>query len=259
MKTPTPLAAATFYARWGLTVLGWKYIDGSKKPTHRWKLLQTVSRGEAEVRSWWLRHPDDNVGVVTGSASGVVVVDLDSEEAIEWADRHLPPTPWRVRTGRGEQRGYAYPGYHVGNRTHVAGMALDVRGDGGYVAMPPSVHKSGRVYQWLDRPWEHESLPAYSPQWLPQEPERQYTPQPRAADPDSAYRRAEAWMSKRDPAIQGSDGHRQTRGTAWALAGMGLSFDDAWSLLSAWNQTCSPPWKEGELREMLVGAWRKRA
>jgi len=259
MTPPTLLRAATFYARWGLSVLAWRYVNENKRPAHPWKLLQSVPRSESDVRDWWTRNPSDNVGIVTGRASGVVIIDLDSPEALAWAE-HLPSTPWRVQTGRGEQRGYAWPGFAVNNRAHVGGMALDIRGDGGYVAMPPSVHKSGRVYTWLGRPWDHPSLPVYDPSWLPAEPERPRSPAPPpAATPDVACRRAAAWMAKREPAVQGQGGHGHTVRTAWALASWGLPFGDAWSLLVAWNQTCSPPWNEAELREILDGAWRKRA
>lgn len=142
-----------------------------KAPLIPWKPLQSARSTEADVRQWFGNGHRRNVGLVTGAISGLVVVDCDSPEAVAWADVHLPSTPWRVRTGRGEHRGYRHPGVPVQNAVRLdtgdPNVKLDVRGDGGYVVAPGSVHATGAPYAWIgDPPASIDALPVFDPAWL---------------------------------------------------------------------------------------------
>src|SRR5262249_36996229 len=54
-------------------------------------------------------------------------------------------------------------GHAVRNSAGLLGLGLDVRGDGGYVLLPPSIHPSGRAYAWsVDSADEF----AIAPDWL---------------------------------------------------------------------------------------------
>lgn len=106
-----------------------------------------------------------NVGLATGGASGVWVFDVDGDppkgggltgpEALAiLEERHgpLPPT-LTVRTGNGAHYYFEMPPHReVRNRARVTidgqRASLDTRGDGGYVVLPPSIHPSGRKYEW---------------------------------------------------------------------------------------------------------------
>jgi hypothetical protein len=106
-----------------------------------------------------VRGPDANVGVVTGAVSGVVVLDADGPEGLASLKAlNTPATTWLARTGKGLHQWFAHPGVAIGNR---AGLRphLDVRGDGGYVIAPPSLHASGRRYEWLMPPGRTEPAP----------------------------------------------------------------------------------------------------
>ena len=70
-------------------------------------------------------------------------------------------------------------------------------------------------------------------------------------------RQAAAWMAARPAAIAAQGGHDHTRSTAWALARMGLTWDQAWPLLEQWNATCSPPWAQDDLAALLISALSK--
>jgi hypothetical protein len=126
------------------------------------------------IREWWRRSPEANVGIATGSSSGLVVVDLDllrggreSLGAVLDAGRDLPRT-LRARTGGGGLHLFyaAPPNVRVANTAgRLPGVArplpgIDLRGDGGYVVVPPSVHASGRRYRW-DRRARVSALPAW--------------------------------------------------------------------------------------------------
>lgn len=50
-----------------------------------------ASGDEADVRGWWRRWPDANIGIATGARSGIVVLDLDGPEGIEAAKRMAAP------------------------------------------------------------------------------------------------------------------------------------------------------------------------
>src|SRR5207247_6460212 len=60
----------------------------------------------------------------------------------------LPATPIS-RTGRGRHVLFAHPGRSISNRAGLR-PGLDVRGDGGYIVLPPSTHESGTAYAWQD-------------------------------------------------------------------------------------------------------------
>jgi len=114
------------------------------------------------IREWWRRSPKSNVGIATGAASGLVVVDLDlprggreSLRALLASGRELPPTLRSYTGGRGLHLFYAKPrGMRVPNAVGRLGdirdplPGIDLRGDGGYVVAPPSLHVSDCRYGW---------------------------------------------------------------------------------------------------------------
>lgn len=75
------------------------------------------------------------------------------------------PDTWRARTGGGGQHIYfAAADDRIRNSTSQVGRGLDVRGAGGYVVLPPSLHKSGDRYEWINPP-THTPV-ATAPDWL---------------------------------------------------------------------------------------------
>ncbi len=114
------------------------------------------------IGEWWRRSPAANVGIATGAASGLVVVDVDlpkggrkSLQALVAAGHQLAPTLTSHTGGRGLHLVYARPsGVAIPNAVgRLPGLAhglpgIDLRGDGGYVVAPPSIHASGRRYRW---------------------------------------------------------------------------------------------------------------
>src|SRR5262249_3678589 len=104
--------------------------------------------------------------------SGFFVLGPDGQEGIEALAeperQHgpLPPTA-RARSGGGGQHFYfALPAEGPPIRTcaNINGMPIDVRGRGGYVVAPPSLHRSGNRYVWELSP--DEVAPALAPAWL---------------------------------------------------------------------------------------------
>lgn len=110
------------------------------------------------IRQWWARVPDANVGIATGAAFGLVALDSDprngGDESLRTLEDNLPDglpeTPRSITGSGGEHVLFAAPAGRVANfKGRDWGFpGLDVKGDGGYIVAPPSLHVSGRRYQW---------------------------------------------------------------------------------------------------------------
>jgi len=143
------LNAALHYLRQGWCVIP---VNADKRPLlHSWEEFQERRPTEDEVREWWRLTPDANVAVVTGAVSGLVVVDVDSQEGLRALAPYLEAgTALSVTTGGGGQHFYLrHPGGTVPCSVRLL-PGVDVRGDGGYVVAPPSWHRTGRGYVWDD-------------------------------------------------------------------------------------------------------------
>jgi hypothetical protein len=154
---------------------GWSVIpvrELAKRPAVPWKGYQEACVSEQTLRDWFRRTPDYNVGIVTGALSGLVVLDVDprhgGKESLRKLEREHGPLPSTVESttgGGGRHVYFAHPGGMVRNRTNIE-PGIDLRGDGGCIVAPPSVHPSGKRYRWKKghAPGEMELAPL--PDWL---------------------------------------------------------------------------------------------
>ena len=134
---------------------------GDKVPATQWRNYQSRHSTTDEIGRWAVQP--GNIGIVTGAISGIVVLDLDSPEAIAEAEQRGLPDTVAVRTGKGRHVYFAHPGGVVGNRTAIFPGA-DIRGDGGYVVAPGSTHPNGSAYLWQAHPDVVDLAPL--PDWL---------------------------------------------------------------------------------------------
>jgi hypothetical protein len=129
-----------------------------------------ASNDPAIIKSWWSLWSQANVGVATGEKSSVIVLDVDDKHAESGSkslrklqEQYGPlPNTLTATTGNGRHHYFKYPGLPIKCSTGKLGDGLDIRGDGGYVVAPPSVHATGRRYQWTDDSAEI----AQAPNWL---------------------------------------------------------------------------------------------
>lgn len=137
-----------------------------------------ASSDPERVAAWWARWPSANVGLATGR---LVVLDVDGPtgratlEQLE-ASRGPLPVTLTVATGNGEHRYFAAPeGVSIGNaagaRGRGLGAGLDVRGEGGYVVAPPSVHANGTRYTFENLNVPVAPLPAWIVEQLTTDPD----------------------------------------------------------------------------------------
>jgi len=119
-------------------------------PPSGWNQYSSRAASQAELCEWWTRNPSASIGAATGAGAGVCVVDLDGPKAREWGQKNRLYSPMTVITGRedgGLQLWYRWPeNGTVKNSASKLAEGVDVRGEGGYGILPPSVHPNGRVY-----------------------------------------------------------------------------------------------------------------
>lgn len=107
------------------------------------------------VTKWWRQWPHANIGIATGQASRLIVVDIDARHGGEssYADlrrRYDIPRTALAATGTGRHLYFAAAeGQEMPNSVGTLGDGVDVRADGGYIVAPPSHHANGRTYRWI--------------------------------------------------------------------------------------------------------------
>jgi putative DNA primase/helicase len=174
--TITLLESALAYAARGWPVF--PLVPRTKLPLTQ-NGFKSATTDTEQITRWWTATPDANIGVPTGERSGITVLDVDVKP---WKNQHgdetlgallaehgsLPATLEQTTWSGGTQFIFRYePG--VRNSSGKLGPALDIRGEGGYVVVPPSyVHEDGRegTYSWrvLLPP---ETMPlAAMPDWI---------------------------------------------------------------------------------------------
>jgi len=159
------LMAALRYAARGFAVFPCKPDGKAPLTTHG---CLDATRDPDTIRSWWQRWPDANIAIATGAPSGIIVLDVDGMEGAESLTaliaEHgpLPDTAVVLTGGGGCHLYFKHPG-GLRNAVKIGGWpGLDLRGDGGYVLAPPSVHPNGTRYTW-----ESDDVPiAIPPDWL---------------------------------------------------------------------------------------------
>jgi len=125
-----------------------------------------------QIERWWGRFPLANVGVATGDRSGVVVIDIDARHdgasRLAAVERRYLPLPRTVEAETGGGGRHLYFAHRDGEVPSAVGIVpgVDVRGEGGYVVAPPSLHASGLEYAWLPGQSPVELAPAALPAWL---------------------------------------------------------------------------------------------
>lgn len=107
------------------------------------------------VKRWWEDNPDANIGLACGP-SGIVAIDLDIEEdgPEYWAELVSrlglnDNTVTCLTGGWGLHLYYRMPqDIKIPSSIRKLGPGIDVKAEGGYVILPPSIHPNGNRYEW---------------------------------------------------------------------------------------------------------------
>ena len=115
-------------------------VGPNKKPLISWKAFQKAPASPDQVKEWVKEFPKAQIALVTGKATGWVVVDADSDDAVAWVDAELEKTPITQKTRKGKHYFYRWPGTKVKSTTGLGPDGkVDLRGDGGLIIIEPSV------------------------------------------------------------------------------------------------------------------------
>lgn len=207
--------------------------------------LKQATQDQDTFRQWANAFPDMNIGIVTGTISGIVVLDIDSgPDTTEDNDGFIPFAELQqkhgnvddtiaVQTGGGGLHLYfRHPGEAVRNSAGTLGKGLDVRGDGGYVVAPPSIHANGARYVWDADGHPRKRKPAPLPWWI--------TLRSSTAPPPAAPSRP-TFLSSHGPVQEGG---RNVHLASWAgvYRSKGHTEQDILTKLLRRNeQDCNPP------------------
>lgn len=134
--------------------------------------LKDATTDEKQITKWWNSWPNANIGVATGEISGFIAIDIDPRHGGDTTFEDLLleygvyPTTVEAQTGGGGKHIlFKHTKARISNRSNLF-QGIDVRGDGGYIAVAPSLHVSGKIYEWevSSRPGDVEI--ASIPEWL---------------------------------------------------------------------------------------------
>lgn len=244
------LQAAKQYLAQGWSVLPLRAHD--KRPLILWEHLQHERPSEEEVTEWFRRWPDANIGIVTGEISNLIVLDIDPKhggdvalEQLEQRFGPLAPTVEAFTGGGGRHLYFAHPTGLTRNRAGLA-QGIDLRGDGGYIVAPPSIHPTGRAYAWAPGRSPDDITLAPLPRWI-LVPVRG----PRVGRSLPQWRRLVREgvpEGERNSTIASLTGH---------LLWHGVDPEVALELMLAWNRMrCRPPLDDAEVAQVVASITR---
>lgn len=156
MPTRDCLSAALRYARRGWAVFP---LDG-KRPYPGTNGHSEATTDRRQIKRWWKRWPDANVGIACDSQRGPIVIDIDGGNGQVLADKlKLPYTREASSQNPGRRHLYFSPmidGTEIPRKIKVKYKNMkydfDILGDGGYVVAPPSIHpETGKRYVWRNQ------------------------------------------------------------------------------------------------------------
>lgn len=140
-------------ALWYLERMKWAVIPQkpNKVPYIEWAKYQHELPSREEVIDWWATWPKAMIGIVTGEVSGITVIDIDTPEGRGIVNDLLPEDfkcPC-VRTPRdGRHLYFSYCKSLVTRQQDLPGV--ETKNNGALVTAPPSVHESGKAYEWIE-------------------------------------------------------------------------------------------------------------
>jgi putative DNA primase/helicase len=190
-----------------------------------------------QIAAWWRRFPDALIGVPTGSASGVFILDIDPAGRRWYATNSKRLLCSRIHeTRRGRHLVYRMPDTHISCSAGRIAPGVDVRADGGYIIYWPA-HGLRATGDLL-----HLSLP---PDWLSESALN------RRLDVSDSQRAGE--QAAGDLVGEGGRNEFLSR-KAYGLRKQGLSAEQIFQVLRAFNDArCVPPLSDAELQQIARG------
>lgn len=209
---------------------GWSVIPigQNKRPLFAWKEYTERLPRRKEIKKWWKKYPDANVGVITGKISGITVVDVEKGGMTAGY-----PETRTVRTGGGGFHFYYKYSERFKNAVRIKELT-DIRNDGGYVIAPPSIHQSGKKYKILSK--------------------KKIQPFPVDLFIKEEVKNKQSEMSSKfDGAKKGGRNQKAASicGSLLKMVPYKYREEIVWPAMKDWNQKNNPPLDEDELRKVF--------
>jgi Bifunctional DNA primase/polymerase, N-terminal len=249
-------------------------VPGKHPMIKSWQSTATIEPEMLET--WWRLRPLANIGLPMGGPQRLVAIDLDGTDGmsslqnIEANYDRLPETLTQTtgRPGGGEHRLFRLDDRmditEVRNRVGSIASGIDIRSEGGLIVGSPSMHVSGRRYEWRNLSVDIALLPTWFYDVVRKGSVRRQSIDPDRARPTEdalpSYKtrrdRARSYLAKCQPSIQGRNGSRALMKAAVALVrGFCIQPDDAAQILwDDFNPRCRPSWSYEEIAHKVEDA-----
>lgn len=205
------------------------------------------------IRQWWTKWPMANIGILTGQQTGLLLLDVDNKDDgpgnlrdLEQKHGQLPDTVEAITGSGGRHILFKYPANRKITNKARFHPGLDTRSDGGMFVAAPSIHASGRRYEWevLSHPDDVEL--AECPEWLLNLMAASST-------------KVKALKTKSTPESQILDGERNSALTSLAgtMRRRGMEYDSILAALMIENdKRCQPPLDDQEVEQIVRSVTR---
>jgi hypothetical protein len=230
-----------------------------------------ASTEPSRVRAMVAAVPCGQLAIRTGAASGLLVVDIDPQHGgtasfAKLIARSLVPRTLSVLTGSwGTHLYYRHPGQHMASRPMPRLKGIDIKADGGYVVLPPSIHhRTGRPYEWRPGATEVEEMPpALVTACLPPMPADSPSPQnrPITTQQGGGISHPDKLLNAHLDAVRrAAEGHRRTtlygaaRGVARMVAAGAIEHTAAIAALTDVGREAEQT--DREIRAAIAGGFR---
>ena len=220
----TMLNWAIWYRSQNLSIIP---VQG-KTPLVPWKIYQTEMADENQIKAWWEKWPEADLGCVTGTISNRLVLDVDGEDGATLVREKGVPETYTVKTKKGTQYHFRWPVQSIG-KTTLVGIAqqLDVRGEAGYCKLPPSKFSDDSGRYQSDGTADCNNL-AQCPDWLLKLLEEKNKPKERSIDRENG----ESWLSDIFNSLKEGNRNESFTRVAGSLRSRGYSASDIYSFLA---------------------------
>ncbi|SOC27467.1 hypothetical protein BTH160X_300021 [Brochothrix thermosphacta] len=152
------------YAQKGVSVF--PCVQNEKRPATS-NGFKSASMDQQQILDWWKTNPNYNIGIPTGETMWVLDIDVHGsnegmEQLKEWESNYGQVQTTTVQTPTGGLH-YYFSGTQFLPTSSTSKLApqVDIKGKGGYVLAPPSIHPNGGTYEVLN---SHPIVEA--PEWL---------------------------------------------------------------------------------------------
>ena len=258
-RSPSNVEHALSYAHRGWPVLPLHYVRGDRCSCENGKAcaspgkhpiaglapngVKNATTDETIIRSWWQKRPKANIGVATGPNSGIFLVEIDVHDGVDGFETlaeleakfgALPETLTARSGGGGRHYVFTYPAGLIGIQWKKdIRPGVEIRAiESFFFVAPPSVHKSGRRYEWVNS----DVVVADPPQWLLELSKK---------GSDGLEGRKSRQASKLPEVACPSQRHDSIVSIAGTMLSRGLSYEAALEACIAYNsKQCKPPKSE---------------